>query len=106
MRHGLALQGRSDFYVEAVVGVDNRPSQRVAEKVISDAPTAVQDQVSGEPALQYIRRISLNPFVNPLESEHKPHKEGPNPRASLMYGSKSKLSGTPIKNQQFATIFA
>lgn len=45
------------FYVEAIVGADNKPSQRVAEQVISNTPVAVTDKLSGLPAFQYIRKI-------------------------------------------------
>ena len=57
LQHGLGRVGLSVFYVEAIVGADNKPSQRVAEQVISDTPTAVTDKVSGLPAFQYIRRV-------------------------------------------------
>jgi hypothetical protein len=57
MQHGLGRIGLSVFYVEAIVEADNKPSQRVAEQVISDTPIAVTDQVSGLPAFQYVRRI-------------------------------------------------
>jgi predicted acetyltransferase len=53
MRH---LHGHP-FYVEAIVGADNKPSQRVAEQVISDTPVAVTDQISGLPAFRYVRKI-------------------------------------------------
>jgi predicted acetyltransferase len=46
-----------EFFVVAIVGADNKPSQRVAEQVISDTRVAVTDQVSGLPAFQYLRRI-------------------------------------------------
>src|SRR5882762_3658505 len=46
-----------EFYVVAIVGADNKFSQRVAEQVISDTPVAVTDQVSGLPAFQYVRRF-------------------------------------------------
>jgi hypothetical protein len=45
------------FYVEAIVGADNKPSQRVAEQVISDTPVPVTDQVSGLPAFRYLRKV-------------------------------------------------
>jgi hypothetical protein len=45
------------FYVEAIVGADNKSSQRVAEQVISDMPVAMTDQISGLPAFQYVRKI-------------------------------------------------
>jgi RimJ/RimL family protein N-acetyltransferase len=48
---------RHPFYVEAIVGADNKPSQRVAEQVISEKPVAVTDKISGLPALRYVRRI-------------------------------------------------
>jgi len=57
MQHGFGRHGHSVFYVEAIVGADNKSSQRVAEQVISDTPVAVTDQISGLPAFQYVRRI-------------------------------------------------
>jgi hypothetical protein len=57
MQHGLGRIGQSVFYAEAIVGADNKPSQPVAEQVISDTPVAVTDQVSGLPAFQYVRKI-------------------------------------------------
>jgi len=46
-----------EFYVVAIVGADNRFSQRVAELAISNAPVAVTDKISGLPAFQYVRKI-------------------------------------------------
>lgn len=57
MKHGLGRGGISVFYVEAIVGADNKSSQRVAEQVISDMPVAVTDQISGLPAFQYVRKV-------------------------------------------------
>jgi hypothetical protein len=57
MQHGLGRIGLSVFCVEAIVGADNKPSQRAAEQVISDTPVAVKDQVSGLPAFQYVRKV-------------------------------------------------
>lgn len=57
MQQGLGRIGLSVFYVEAIVGADNKPSQRVAEQVVSDTPVAVTDHVSGLPAFQYVRKI-------------------------------------------------
>lgn len=61
MERGLSRIGMSVFYVEAIVGADNKPSQRVAEQVLSDTPVAVTDQVSGLPAFRYVRRIEHPP---------------------------------------------
>jgi hypothetical protein len=57
LQHGLGRAGINEFYVEAIVGADNKYSQRVAEQVISDTPVAVTDKNSGLSAFQYIRRI-------------------------------------------------
>jgi hypothetical protein len=45
------------FYVEAVVGTDNKASKRVAESTISTMPDAITDNVSGLPALHYRRKV-------------------------------------------------
>lgn len=45
------------FYVEAIVSADNTPSQKVAEKAISDTPIAMVDKASQLPAFQYLKRI-------------------------------------------------
>jgi RimJ/RimL family protein N-acetyltransferase len=57
MQNGLGRIGIPAFYVEAMIGADNKASQRVAEQVISDTPVAVKDQISGLPAFRYVRRI-------------------------------------------------
>ncbi|KXG87579.1 GNAT family N-acetyltransferase [Agrobacterium bohemicum] len=45
------------FYVEAIVGLDNPTSQRVANTTISEHATTITDDVSGLPALLYLRRV-------------------------------------------------
>jgi len=57
MQHGLAKHGIKTFYVEAIVEINNKPSQRVAEQVISNKPVATTDQHSGLPAFQYVRKL-------------------------------------------------
>jgi RimJ/RimL family protein N-acetyltransferase len=57
LQHGLGRAGISPFYVEAIVGADNMASRRVAEQVISDAPVAITDSISGLPAFRYIRKV-------------------------------------------------
>lgn len=49
--------GISAFYVEAVVGMDNEPSNRIACSILTDSPQQITDQFSGEPALQYLRKF-------------------------------------------------
>ncbi len=57
LRHGMAPQGMTAFWIEGIVGADNKASQRAAEKVIS-APVATDtDSHAGVPVVQYIRRI-------------------------------------------------
>lgn len=58
MKNGLARNGIRVFYVEAIVGAHNAPSQRVAAATISDAPKEVTDQFSGLPAYQYLRKVT------------------------------------------------
>ena len=58
MKNGMARNGLKTFYVEAIVGMHNTASQRVAAKVISDKPVATTDAASGLPALQYLRKVS------------------------------------------------
>jgi RimJ/RimL family protein N-acetyltransferase len=55
LRNGFA--GDPPFWVEAVVGLDNLASQRVAEKVLEASRNQITDQVSGQPALQFQRRF-------------------------------------------------
>ena len=58
LKHGLnrAHPGAA-FYVEAVVALDNVPSQHVAAAVISNITRPITDNVSGRPALHYIRKV-------------------------------------------------
>ena len=57
MRKGFARQGAKKFYVEAVVGVNNTASKRLAERLLSDAPEAIVDEFSGQSALRYVKLI-------------------------------------------------
>jgi len=57
LRNGLVRHGIKQFYIEAVVGLENKVSQRVATKVISETPKETTDFVSGLPALVYTRLI-------------------------------------------------
>jgi hypothetical protein len=57
-RNGFGPLGGANYFLEAVVAVDNEPSKRVASKVISQAPTPCTDAYSGEEALYYVRRVS------------------------------------------------
>jgi hypothetical protein len=57
LRHGLAPTGVKAFWVEGIVGADNKASQRVAEKVISAPVSTDTDSRAGVPIVQYLRRI-------------------------------------------------
>jgi hypothetical protein len=57
LREASARLGVKAFYVEAIISIENKLSQRVAEQTISDTPFSITDQVSGMPALRYVRRI-------------------------------------------------
>jgi RimJ/RimL family protein N-acetyltransferase len=57
MRNGLTRAGIKAFWVEAIVGEDNVASQRLAEKVLSGTPKKSTDSFSGDPIVQYLRRV-------------------------------------------------
>lgn len=46
------------FFVEAVVSVDNIASKKIAERIISPEYKQIADKASGQPALQFFRRIT------------------------------------------------
>lgn len=56
-RIGMARNGLTEFYVEAIVGVNNAPSNAVARKLLSDNPKEGTDSISGEPILAYVKLI-------------------------------------------------
>lgn len=57
MRHGFKAHMKQ-FYIEAVVGIDNLASRRVAEKILTAEFDEIADKASGLPAVQYVRLIS------------------------------------------------
>lgn len=57
MQHGFGIAGMNVFYVEAIVGEDNQPSMRVAERVISASYNSKVDAVSNVPIRQYMMKI-------------------------------------------------
>jgi hypothetical protein len=57
MKNGFARNKIPSFYVEGIVSVDNEPSKRASAATISPSPTAITDEGSGLPALQYLRKI-------------------------------------------------
>lgn len=70
LRHGLARNKIAPFYVEAIVGVRNNASQHVAAKTISTTPVMITDQISGLPALRYLRKISEDAVVDNSGTHH------------------------------------
>ncbi|MET3479851.1 GNAT family N-acetyltransferase [Variovorax atrisoli] len=57
MRNGFTRAGMNAFWVEAIVGEDNIASQKLAERVISPPVKTGTDSYSGDPIVQYLRRI-------------------------------------------------
>ena len=55
MRNGLGRNGAKSFYLEAVVGVTNLASTKLASRLLSDTSQAITDEYSGEPALRYLK---------------------------------------------------
>lgn len=58
LRNGLARRPMKEFYLEAIVSASNGPSSRIAQRLISDCPKEVTDGPSGEPALQYLKKVT------------------------------------------------
>ncbi len=58
-RNGVARNGLKDLWFEAVIGVENVASQRVAEAVLDVVPSTGEDNISGEPVLVFARRYGL-----------------------------------------------
>lgn len=58
LKKGISDAGIAGFFVEAVVGMDNVASQHVANATISNSPEEITDDVSGLPALHYIRKVA------------------------------------------------
>ena len=49
----------TSYYIEAIIGVNNTASNKLAHKVISDKPKQIVDMHSGEDAYQYLRLINF-----------------------------------------------
>ena len=56
---GMARNGIKALYFEAIVGVRNIASQKVAEHIIGGSPSEIVDETSGEAALQYMKEVSF-----------------------------------------------
>jgi hypothetical protein len=54
MQHGFKRH-MNKFYIEAVVGVDNEASKRIAKRAFPDPPAEIVDAYSGERALRFLR---------------------------------------------------
>jgi GNAT superfamily N-acetyltransferase len=57
LAHGLGRTPMKEFYVEAIAGTENEASNKLARRLISNAPTACDDCFSNEPAFQYPRKV-------------------------------------------------
>lgn len=57
MSFGFHKAGMAVFWVEAIVDVDNKDSQRVAARAISPEAIESTDGVAGVPIYQYLRRV-------------------------------------------------
>ena len=55
--NGFRRAGFPGLFVEAIVSTSNEHSKRLATALFSENPTTCTDGVSGQPALQYVRRL-------------------------------------------------
>ncbi|HEY3815372.1 MAG TPA: hypothetical protein VGL66_19295 [Caulobacteraceae bacterium] len=60
MEHGFARTPLKRFYVEAVVGVDNAPSRKIAEAVFEQTGTEITDEVSDQPAIHFVKEFGVS----------------------------------------------
>ena len=58
LQHGLARNGVTTFYIEAVGGKDNIASQKVAAATLTITPREGVDSISGNPVFVYGRKFS------------------------------------------------
>jgi hypothetical protein len=61
LKAGLARVPIPEFFLEAVVSVNNEPSKRIAVSALAVEPKPITDKFSGEPALLYVARIGSAP---------------------------------------------
>ncbi len=61
MKHQLSKYGVKAFYLDACIGVENIPSQRLAEAVFGTKGKPCIDGHSREPALQYYLKVTSDP---------------------------------------------
>lgn len=59
LTQGLAQHVDGQFYIEAVVGLDNLASNKIARNFLENVENSIIDQVSGENAFHYLRLIKL-----------------------------------------------
>lgn len=57
LKNGLKRNGRNEFYIEAIIGVDNHVSQKLAQKYISSESKKVTDSYSKQPAYQFLGKV-------------------------------------------------
>jgi hypothetical protein len=57
---GMARAGVTKLYVEAVIGVNNAASQRIAERHLGEGREEIIDNVSGLPAYRYALGVGLD----------------------------------------------
>jgi len=61
LRHEMAEERVSVFYVQAVVEADNPASMSIAQQTISAASETTTDLYSGKPAFRYLRKLETKP---------------------------------------------
>ncbi len=58
IKNGLKARNINEFYIEAVIGIENIASQRIAEKILSNKRKQIIDELSGEDAYYYKKLVS------------------------------------------------
>ena len=53
----ISTSSMKEFYLQAIVNVENEASNNISRKYISNSPTSIFDTLSGEPAYQYLCKV-------------------------------------------------
>ncbi|MGJ8654358.1 MAG: GNAT family N-acetyltransferase [Opitutaceae bacterium] len=59
IENGLRHHGNGQYYIEAVISVENEASNKIARKHLSDTPKQIVCMYSGEDALQYFKLYTI-----------------------------------------------
>lgn len=57
-RNGMYRNSVKDYYIEAIISRDNIASIQIAKSIFPNNPLEIEDELSGEPAYQYLKKVT------------------------------------------------